>query len=157
LTHLLNLFPDRECAPVVVEEFNRLAISEYERIRDFLILHYKATTRDDAPLWQYCANMPIPDALAYKIEQFRNSGRVVKYGSDLFAASNWLAVFMGQEVWPQRYDTLVDQRETAAVRSNLQQVRTKIRLAAEAAPRHEEYIVKHCRAAVHDRGAGHGG
>ena len=60
LTHLLNLFPDRECSPIVADEFNRVAINEYERIRDFIILHYKANGREDAPLWSYCRNMEVP-------------------------------------------------------------------------------------------------
>src|SRR5665213_1580426 len=109
LTHLLNLFPDRTCSDAVVDEFNRIAIKEYDRIRDFIILHYKATAREDAPLWRYCRGMDIPEALAYKMRQFRNSGRIVRYGSDLFAPSNWIAVLMGQEVWPQDYDPLIDQ------------------------------------------------
>jgi tryptophan halogenase len=145
LTHLLNLFPNRECAPAVADEFNRLAINEYERIRDFIILHYKANAREDAPLWKYCRSMDVPDTLAYKIEQFMNSGRVVKYGSDLFASPNWIAVFMGQEIWPERYDTLVDQRDVASVRANLEHVRATIRGAAENAPPHEDYIARHCR------------
>jgi tryptophan halogenase len=144
LTHLLNLFPNRECAPTLVDEFNRLAIGEYERIRDFIILHYKATAREDAPLWRYCSSMDIPEALAYKIRQFTGSGRVVKYGSDLFASPNWIAVFMGQEIWPERYDTLVDQREVAAVRANLERVRETLHRAAEAAPLHETYLAMHC-------------
>src|ERR1700722_1473129 len=106
LTHLLNLFPDRIFSPVVADEFNRLAINEYERIRDFIILHYKATSRDDAPLWQYCANMDIPAELDYKMRQFRASGRIVRYGADLFAQSNWIAVLMGQGIWPERHDPL---------------------------------------------------
>jgi tryptophan 7-halogenase len=142
LTHLLNLFPDRTCAPVS-DEFNRIAINEYERIRDFIILHYKATARDDAPLWRYCRDMDIPDPLAYKIRQFRHSGRVVKYGGDLFAAPSWLAVCLGQEIWPQHYDSLVDQRDVAQLHDNLQRIRATIRRAAESAPRHEEYLASH--------------
>jgi tryptophan halogenase len=144
LTHLLNLFPNRECAPTVVDEFNRLAIGEYERIRDFIILHYKATARDDAPLWKYCRSMDIPETLAYKIRQFTGSGRVVKYGGDLFASPNWIAVFMGQEIWPERYDTLVDQRDVATLRANLERVRETLHRAAEAAPLHETYLAEHC-------------
>jgi tryptophan halogenase len=145
LTHLLNLFPDRSCACVVADEFNRLATDEYERIRDFIILHYKATAREDAPLWRHCRTMEVPETLAYRIRHFRNSGRIVKYGSDLFVAPNWLAVCMGQEIWPERYDTLVDQRDVADVQANLQRIRAAIRRAAEAAPRHEEYLAGHGR------------
>jgi tryptophan halogenase len=145
LTHLLNLFPGRNCARVVADEFNRLAIAEYERIRDFIILHYKATTREDAPLWQYCGNMQIPEALDYKIRQFRNSGRIVRYGGELFAASNWLAVLMGQQLWPEHYDPLMDQRDVAAVQANLRGVLRTIRQAVDAAPRHEDYLASHCR------------
>jgi tryptophan halogenase len=140
LTHLLNLFPDRTCASTVVDEFNRIAIREYDRIRDFIILHYKATTRDDAPLWSYCRGMDIPDALAYKIRQFRNSGRIVRYGSDLFAPSNWIAVLMGQEVWPEYYDPLIDQREAGPLQASMRRMRRSIRQAVEAAPRHEQYL-----------------
>jgi tryptophan halogenase len=142
------LFPDRSFSPAVVAEFNRLAINEYERIRDFIVLHYKATTRDDAPLWNHCRNMDIPESLAYKIRQFRNSGRVIKYGGDLFAAPNWIAVLMGQEIWPQRHDPLTGQREAASVQQHLRQVRAAIRQVAEAAPRHEEYLAE-LRARVH--------
>ena len=148
LTHLLNFFPDRECAPVVADEFNRVAICEYERVRDFIIFHYKATERRDASLWNYCANMDIPETLAYKLSQFRNSGRVVKYGGDLFATPNWVAVLMGQEIWPERYDTLADQRDVADVRASLEVIRKTIRRAAEAAPLHEDYIAQHCHSDV---------
>ena len=156
LTHLLNFFPDRNCSPVVAEEFNRLAINEYVRIRDFIILHYKANAYGDAPLWNACRHMAIPDELAYKIRQFKGSGRVVKYGGDLFAATSWIAVLLGQDVWPERYDTLVDQRDTAAVRAQLQQVRLVMGQAAGSAPLHEEYLARHCSVASEPRSGGHG-
>ena len=143
LTHLLNLFPDRQCSAPAADEFNRIAGNEYERIRDFIILHYKASSRED-PLWRQCRGMDIPEALAYKIQQFKNSGRVIKYGGDLFAAPNWIAVFLGQEVSPERYDTLVDQRDAVGLRENLRQMREAIRRAAQAAPLHEEYLAQHC-------------
>jgi tryptophan halogenase len=148
LTHLLNLFPDRSCASIMAEEFNRIAIDEYERIRDFIILHYKATAREDAPLWRHCRTMDIPRTLAYRIEQFRSGGRVVKYGGDLFVAPNWLAVCLGQDLWPQHHDTLADQRDLAEVRTNLRRIRGTILCAAHAAPRHEEYIESRAGAAL---------
>jgi len=157
LTHLLNFFPDRNCAPVVAEEFNRLAIKEYERIRDFIILHYKANAYGDTPLWNDCRHMTIPDELAYKIRQFRGSGRVVKYAGDLFAATSWIAVLLGQDVWPERYDRLVDQRDAAAMRAHSQQLRAFIGQAATSAPLHEEYVARRCQvSSVPRTGISHG-
>jgi len=140
LTHLLNLFPERDFAPCLVNEYNRRAIDEYERIRDFVILHYKATTRDDAPLWRQCQAMPVPDTLNYKIDQFRQTGRVVHYDFELFAASNWLAVLLGQEVWPLHYDPLIDQQDFGELRRRLEAMRAAIRSTAEATPRHADYL-----------------
>jgi tryptophan halogenase len=145
LTHLIDLFPDRNFEPVLIDEYNRTVIAEYERIRDLLILHYKANARAE-PLWRYCRDMPIPDALAHKIEQFRSSGRVVHYGADLFATSNWLAVLLGQEIWPTHHDPLVDQHDESELRHALSHMRLKVRETAEAAPRHADFLAHYCRA-----------
>ena len=146
ITKLLELFPDRSFDRSLIEEYNNIMQIEYERIRDFVILHYCATARDDAELWRYCRDMAIPDTLAYKIEQFRNSGRVVPYGGDLFAKTSWIAVFLGQDIWPLRYDPLVDRHDIDDIRRNMRHMRAVIRRAAEAAPRHGEFIARNCRA-----------
>src|SRR5260221_2559694 len=140
LTHLLNLFPEQDFAPCLINEYNRRAVDEYERIRDFVILHYKATTRDDAELWRQCRSMPVPDSLGYKIDQFRHCGRVVHYDFELFATSDWLAVLLGQEVWPAQYDPLIDQQDFAALRRRLESMRTAIQRTAQATPLHADYL-----------------
>ncbi len=65
--HLLPLFPTQPHDPRLVDEFNRRMDLEYERIRDFLILHYHLNCRDDAELWRYCRAMDVPDSLTEKI------------------------------------------------------------------------------------------
>ncbi len=146
ITKLLELFPDRNFDPVILDEYNSSMDLEYERIRDFIILHYCATARDDSPLWRYCRAMPIPDTLAYKIEQFRNSGRVVPYGSDLFAKTSWIAVLTGQDMMPLRYDPLADQHDGEELKKNLLEMRNVIRRAAQSAPLHMDFIARNCRA-----------
>ncbi|HWA91037.1 MAG TPA: tryptophan halogenase family protein [Rhizomicrobium sp.] len=147
ITRLIELFPDRDFDPALIAEYNRGMDEEYERIRDFIILHYCATTRDDTPLWNYCRTMPIPDTLAYKIAQFRSSGRVVPYGGDLFSRTSWIAVFLGQDVVPARYDPLVDQHDVEDIRANMAAMRALIRRAAEATPTHEAFLARYCPAA----------
>ena len=142
---LLALFPDRDLDPLAIAEFNRITAEEYERVRDFLVLHYHATQRDDSELWRYCANMSIPDPLRYKMDHFRRYGRLVSVGPELFQNPNWLAVHIGQFNWPERYDPLVDERGIDGA-ARLASLRRVIREAVNAMPTHRMYVRKNCRA-----------
>lgn len=106
---LIALFPDRQGNDLARQEFNRLTEEEYDHIRDFLALHYRATTREGS-LWDYCRNMEIPDSLQYRIDQYQNRGRLVAFGHELFPNASWLAVLSGQGIEPETYDPIVDKR-----------------------------------------------
>ena len=108
ITYLVELFPEREISPIDRDEFNRLIDMEYDRIRDFLILHYHATTRSGMAFWDYVRTMPIPDTLADKLELFRRRGRVVKYREGVFLDASWIAVYLGQGVVPEGHDLRAD-------------------------------------------------
>ncbi len=146
INRLLALFPDRDVDPLLAQEFNRLTSIEYERVRDFLVLHYHATARNDAPLWQYCANMDIPDSLRYRINHFRQAGRIVAEPLELFQNPSWLAVYIGQNILPQRYDSMLDQRVGVDGPGRLAGIRRVIGEAAEAMPTHQQYIARFCQA-----------
>ncbi|HEX8669917.1 MAG TPA: tryptophan halogenase family protein [Allosphingosinicella sp.] len=145
LLRLLALWPDRDFDPLAPEEFNRLTGEEYERIRDFLILHYRLTEREE-PLWRHCAAMEVPEWLDYRIRHFRASGRLVSPGIELFQNASWLAVHIGQLNWPERYDPLVDERTQVDGARMLESIRRAIAEAAEAMPTHPQFIARHCRA-----------
>ncbi len=148
VSRLLALFPDRDFDPLVIDEYNRVGINEYERIRDFLILHYKLTQRDDTPLWRHCSAMEIPATLQHKIDHFRRFGRLVTDGSsDLFGPPSWLAVHIGQLNIPERHDPLVDLRATDGD-AILARIHTAMVESANELPTHADFIRKHCAAAM---------
>jgi tryptophan 7-halogenase len=141
ISKLLALWPDLDFEPSVAAEYNRLSLLEFDRVRDFLVLHYKLTQRDDSPLWRYTAAMPIPDSLQYKIEQFSQFGRIVIDGADLFGPPSWLAVHMGQLNVPRRHDPLLDQRAVDSAKL-LQQQHQAMVSAAEKMPGHLQAITR---------------
>ncbi|MDE2403456.1 MAG: tryptophan 7-halogenase [Sphingomonadales bacterium] len=139
ISKLIGLFPDRDFDPATIDEFNRIAITETERIRDFLILHYKLTTRNDSELWRYCAAMDVPDTLAIKLDHFRRHGRLIAREMDLFAPASWLAVHIGQHNIPEGLDPLLPYRGIDA-RDYLARLRTTMAAEAARCPPHERFV-----------------
>jgi tryptophan halogenase len=146
ILRLLALLPDAAMAPLLAREYNAQTSVEYERIRDFLILHYKASERGDSELWRYCANMPIPDSLQYKIDHFRTHGMLVADERELFANPSWIAVYLGQGIVPQRAPALAMMRQGVPVAERLGQIRSAMDEAVATMPSHGEFIARHCAA-----------
>ncbi len=140
---LLALFPDRDFDPRVIAEFNRVTADEMAGIRDFLILHYHANGREE-PFWRARAAMSIPDTLAWKMDHFRRYGRLVSKAPELFLNPSWLAVYIGQGVFPERHDPLVDLRAGVDPVRTLAGLRRVIGEAVAAMPRHADYVARHC-------------
>ena len=140
IAKLLAYFPTKAFEPPAIEEYNRVAITEYERIRDFLILHYKLTERTDAPLWRECAAMPIPDTLAMKIAHFRDHGRLIARDMDLFGPASWAAVHVGQFNLPRATDPLLAYADPAQSRAFIDKLAGAIGQMAESMPTHADWL-----------------
>jgi tryptophan halogenase len=148
ILRLIALMPDNTISPLLAREYNAQTTAEYERIRDFLILHYKASERDDSELWRYCAAMPIPDSLQYKIDHFRDAGMLVADERELFANPSWIAVYLGQGITPRQAPALAAMRGAVPVAERFAQIRQAMAEAVAAMPSHGEFVARHCAAAA---------
>ncbi|NHK29658.1 tryptophan 7-halogenase [Parvularcula flava] len=143
---LMALFPDAGFDPVEIREYNRWLIEEYEHIRDFIILHYRATERSNTDFWKYCQTMEIPDSLAAKIELWRGKGRIFPAGNSLFTEESWIAVLLGQNIIPHSVDPVTAMLPPEATDRFMQQLQTIIDQAAQSLPSHADYILANCQA-----------
>lgn len=141
---LIRLFPDGRIDQANIDEFNRQTDFEYERIRDFIILHYKATTRDDSPFWDHVRTMDIPDTLQRKWDLFAANGRIFREDEELFGEESWIQVFLGQGVIPRGYDPLVDIKSTPQIVQYLSNIETVIGKCVDRMPTHAEFVQKYC-------------
>lgn len=143
---LVRLLPDASFDQATIDEFNRQTDFEYERIRDFIILHYKATERDDTPFWRYCRDMEIPATLQRKWDLFAANGRVFREDDELFTEESWIQVFLGQGVIPRGYDPLVDIKSESQVAQYLGNIENVVGKCVAVMPTHADFVAKTCKA-----------
>ena len=140
VTALTQFFPGRDMDPALADEFNRLIDVEYDRIRDFLILHYHATTRDDAGLWNHVRTMEIPDSLKHRIEIFKRRGHIAYYRDGLFKPASWLAVMAGQGIAAEGYEPTLCAVDADTAADTLAQLRGDIVTGVNGLPTHADFL-----------------
>lgn len=146
ISKLIALFPDCDMSSSVSNEYNRLMRDDFTHIRDFLVLHYKATRRDDSPFWEYVRAMEVPDSLKRKMELLIEEGRFFKYDAELFDLTSWLAVAVGQGFAPKGYNPLVKGLSDPNIEKSLKNMRSVIDKTVQAMPTHKEFIERFCKA-----------
>jgi tryptophan halogenase len=146
IQRLIDFFPDRRFSEVDRNEYNRQARFEYERIRDFIVLHYHLNQRTDSAYWKECANMAIPESLRHKMDLYRSHGRVVRVDNELFSEVGWIQVLEGQNMPIEGYHPLADTQSEEDVAEYLASVREVIAKCVDVMPTHNDYIAKMCAA-----------
>ena len=141
---LISLFPQNGIDAADIAEYNRQVGSEFERIRDFLILHYKLTRREDTEFWRYVREMDVPDSLTGRMDLFVGHGRIFRDQEDLFKESNWLMVMLGQGLIPSGHNAMADLITDDQLSDFLTNVKTIVGKATVSLPSHEDYIAAHC-------------
>jgi len=142
IVRFLSLFPTRT-PDVEPREYNRLVGNELERTRDLAMAHYATARRTDGEFWRRRRSAAIPDPLAYKLAQYASRGKLVSYDQEPLPETAWLALYLGQGIWPRRCDALAQWADPESVRQQLARMRAAIEKAADAMPPHAAYIQQH--------------
>lgn len=146
INRLMGLFPDANCDPALRDVYNEQATFDYERIRDFIILHFHATRRDDSEFWNYVRTMSVPATLQSKIDLFASNGQFFRTGDELFGLTSWVQVMLGQGIIPRNYHPAVDwiaDEDMFALVSHVEQV---VASNLQLMPQHEDFIRRCCAA-----------
>ncbi len=148
INKLIALLSLEGIAPAQEVAFNRLTGKEYDRIRDFLILHYSATQRDDTPFWNHCRTMAVPESLTEKIALFRANGQVFREDDELFTETSWAAVMMGQGIAMHGHNPMADSIDLRALAPEINGIEQSVRHVVQHMPAHGDYLARYCPAAA---------
>ena len=145
-TRLIQLFPFGGNFEALAARYNERTQYDFEHVRDFIILHYKLTERDDTPFWRSCRDLDIPESLASRIELFRESGIIQPAAEELFKVASWLFVMVGQGVMPEHHHHMGALLGDERLKRALESLKGNIGQAVGSMPRHREFLQKYCSA-----------
>ena len=134
------LFPDSRFSQACIDEFNEISALEYERVRDFIILHYKASTREDSEFWRECSAMEIPETLQKKIDLFKARGYFLRYRWEMFHPASWLAIYTGFDILPDSYDPAVDSFESRYISESFAAMKASLQRVVNETPSHQDFL-----------------
>jgi len=141
---IARMLPLGEVSQRDIDEFNDQQMTDMIQIRDFLVLHYKATERGDSPFWRQCRDMDIPDSLQHKIDLFRETGRVFRKNEELFVENSWIQVMMGQGIMPRAYHPIAAKLSDEELSQLLAGLRESVARTVESMPEHQAYVARYC-------------
>ena len=147
ILRLLKMFPVNGVKQTDIDEYNKQTTYDIEKIRDFIIMHYKVTNRTDTEFWRYCKNMEIPDSLAHRIELFKETGSVFPV-DELFLENSWAQVMIGQGIVPNSHHAIADRMTKDELKAFLDNIKSKIQQTVSQLPTHQEYINKFCKTEI---------
>jgi tryptophan halogenase len=143
---LVQLFPFEGNFTALAARYNQQMCDDFEHVRDFIILHYTLTRRDDTPFWRACRDMEIPASLVERIELFRDSGYIRPGADELFRTASWLFVMLGQGIMPRHHHHMGAMLGDERLRRALESLRQNIAGAVQQMPSHQAFIERYCRA-----------
>jgi tryptophan halogenase len=146
MIRLMQLFPHEGIKQSDVDEYNKHSQSEIEYIRDFIILHYKVTNRQDTPFWRHCKDLDIPESLADRIRLFRETGRVFRVREDLFQENSWIQVMLGQGIMPEQFHQITNVMSDDELTRFMTGIRSRVQSTVSKLPGHQAYVDQYCKA-----------
>ncbi|MED5621106.1 tryptophan halogenase family protein [Ideonella sp. BN130291] len=146
LIRLMQMFPTAGISAADIAEYNQQAQTEIEHIRDFVVLHYHLTQRDDSAFWRECRAMNVPASLRHRLALFGETGRVFRGPNELFAENSWIQVMLGQGLMPQQHHPVADLMGDGELTDFLESIRGTINRTVSQLPPHERYVQQYCAA-----------
>ena len=147
VVRLVQMFPFDGIAPSLVDIYNETSRAEMEHVRDFIILHYHATQRDE-PMWKACREMELPDSLDIRLRAWRERAHAWQGADELFRVDSWTHVLLGQGIAPGQPHPMARALADEDMRKLMHSIREPIGRAVAQMPSQQAFIERYCKAGV---------
>lgn len=146
IARLMTNFPDKNFNPVGIDYYNKRTLIEYQQVRDFLILHYKATKRNDSEFWNYCRTMDVPETLKERIDMYESNARLNRHDDELFGDVSWFSVMHGQGLKTQSHHPAANLIPEKELNQRMADISRTWNACLKSMPNHQDFIDANCKA-----------
>ena len=146
VARLMTHFPNKNFSQTGIDFFNQQTYKEFKETRDFLVLHYSATQREDTPFWKYCKNMAVPETLKQRIKLYEEMAYVYRDGYELFGPTSWFAVMHGQGLSARGYHPNIDMMPQVELEKRMSDIKRVWAHCLKKMPSHQQFIDQNCKA-----------
>ena len=142
LNALLHHFPDRQFSPALAASYNRILTANYENVRDFIILHYCLTKREDTPFWKSVVHdTRLPDQLKAQLAEWKSLWpNTVKGTGHMFTEFNYVSVLAGMDYLPTQHLPALNFVNTDYASQYFQRVKSRSQQLTSQLPTQGEYF-----------------
>lgn len=159
IEQLVTHFPDRGFDPALLRSYNRGVADCIDGVRDFLVLHYYASTRADTPFWQATKEVVVPPALAERLALWRHrlpDAMSINPAYHGFEAYSYSVMLLGLGYVPNGPQPAVAGADPTRAEAAFVELERRTRALATRLPSQFEYLthVTEGRGALDQGGAG---
>jgi tryptophan halogenase len=137
---LLDHFPDTQFNGALIRSYNEQMGTEYEQVRDFIILHYLLNRREDSEFWKANREAAPPETLASTMYFYHQTGLLDWQNPTLFREPSFYSIASGFDRLPRTHHPMADQVDVKQSRQALAQVKTQNLALARSLPDHRALI-----------------
>lgn len=127
--------------------YNRAINDSIDGIREFLIVHYRASDRTDTQYWRDTKTLKMTDALEERMKIWKArlpAPRNIFQPYHGFEAYSYSCILLGMNYEPEAYHPVLDVRDEAKARAMFRTIREKSARLVQSLPSQYEYL-KHMR------------
>jgi tryptophan 6-halogenase len=145
IAKFLTCFRDRRYDAQDRERYNREMTEDFEECRDFLVLHYCLSEREDSPFWRECRRAERPGRVDALLAEWRERGSLRKFieGEGVgrfFPAVSWYSILLGMTASPNGNGNGKAGAELGSTLEWLSQWKTALAGMAGEFPDHRAYL-----------------
>lgn len=142
LATLVQNFPDKHFSEALQRNYNRILKEQYENIRDFIVLHYCLTQREDTSFWKAVKNeTKIPDNLQAQLDEWKYLWPNDSKGSGrMFGPFNHASILAGMNYLPEYFPASLEFLNDPIAQKHFERVESRGKQLAQTLPDQAEYF-----------------